>query len=83
MCISYNGLDLSIILLTILRYILFSIFSSVISTLLLLLSIQSCCFFLKMSRVPGYEQRLKALLFKGNFNEKITEMKEVRHEQFT
>lgn len=30
-----------------------------------------------MSRVPGYEQRLKALLFKGNFNEKITEMKEV------
>lgn len=82
MCISYNGLDLCIILLTILFYILFSIFSSVISTLLLLLSIQSC-FFLKMSRVPGYEQRLKALLFKGNFNEKITEMKEVRHEQFT
>ncbi|XP_056020284.1 delphilin-like isoform X2 [Ostrea edulis] len=30
----------------------------------------------EMSRVPGYEQRLKALLFKGNFNEKITEMKE-------
>jgi len=30
-----------------------------------------------MSRVPGYEQRLKALVFKGNFHEKITEMKEV------
>ncbi|XP_021359852.1 delphilin-like isoform X2 [Mizuhopecten yessoensis] len=30
----------------------------------------------EMSRVPGYEQRLKALIFKGNFNEKIAEMKE-------
>ncbi|XP_053389051.1 delphilin-like isoform X2 [Mercenaria mercenaria] len=30
----------------------------------------------EMSRVPGYEQRLKALVFKGNFQEKITEMKE-------
>lgn len=37
----------------------------------------TCTLYLKMSRVPGYEQRLKALLFKGNFNEKITEMKEV------
>lgn len=42
-----------------------------------LIMIQSI-FILKMSRVPGYEQRLKALLFKGNFNEKITEMKEVQ-----
>ena len=32
-----------------------------------------------MSRVPGYEQRLKALVFKGNFQEKIDEMKEVRY----
>ena len=31
-----------------------------------------------MSRVPGYEQRLKALIFKGNFQEKVDEMKEVR-----
>ena len=30
-----------------------------------------------MSRVSGYEQRLKALIFKGNFKEKIDEMKEV------
>ncbi|WAQ96891.1 GRD2I-like protein, partial [Mya arenaria] len=30
----------------------------------------------EMSRVPGYEQRLKALVFKDNFQEKITEMKE-------
>ncbi|XP_052262977.1 delphilin-like [Dreissena polymorpha] len=33
----------------------------------------------EMSRVPGYEQRLKALVFKGNFQEKITEMKEHLH----
>ena len=31
-----------------------------------------------MSRVPGYEQRLRALIFKGNFQEKVDEMKEVR-----
>ncbi|XP_060551742.1 delphilin-like isoform X3 [Ruditapes philippinarum] len=30
----------------------------------------------EMSRVPGYEQRLKALVFKGNFQEKISEMKD-------
>lgn len=80
MCISYNGLDLSIILLTILRYILFQ--QCYIYTVVTVINTK-LFFFLKMSRVPGYEQRLKALLFKGNFNEKITEMKEVRHEQFT
>lgn len=30
-----------------------------------------------MSRVAGYEQRLKALFFKANFAEKVEEMKEV------
>lgn len=31
----------------------------------------------QMSRVPGYEQRLKSILFKANFHEKIDEMREV------
>ncbi|CAG2203100.1 Delphilin [Mytilus edulis] len=30
----------------------------------------------EMSRVPGYEQRLKSILFKANFQEKIDDMKE-------
>ncbi|KAK6170562.1 hypothetical protein SNE40_018927 [Patella caerulea] len=30
----------------------------------------------EMSQIPNYEQRLKAMLFKANFEEKITEMKE-------
>ncbi|KAK3090633.1 hypothetical protein FSP39_013290 [Pinctada imbricata] len=33
-------------------------------------------FVFEMSRIPGYEQRLKAMLFKENFNEKVNEMKE-------
>ncbi len=30
-----------------------------------------------MSRMPGYEQRLQAMLFKTSFEEKVMEMKEV------
>ena len=30
-----------------------------------------------MSRIPGFDQRLKALLFKSNFAEKVDEVKEV------
>ncbi|KAL5017847.1 hypothetical protein ScPMuIL_003569 [Solemya velum] len=36
-------------------------------------------FAFEMSRVPGYEQRLKALLFKANFKEKVDEMKQNLH----
>ena len=31
-----------------------------------------------MSRLPGYEQRLKAMLFKANFAEKVEEVKKVK-----
>ena len=33
--------------------------------------------FVQMCQVPGYEQRLKAIIFKETFQEKIGEMKEV------
>ena len=32
----------------------------------------------QVSRVPGYEERLKATLFKANFDEKVDEVKQVR-----
>jgi len=31
----------------------------------------------QVSRIPGYHQRLKAMLFKANFAEKVEEVKEV------
>ena len=35
-------------------------------------------FMYELSRVPGYEMRLKSILFKANFDEKVDELKQVR-----
>ena len=40
-------------------------------------------FLLQISRVPGYEERLKAMLFKVNFAEKVEEVKAVSSIQQT
>ena len=34
-------------------------------------------FMYELSRVPGYEDRLKAILFKESFDEKVGELKQV------
>ena len=34
-------------------------------------------FMYELSRVPGFEMRLKAILFKANFDEKVDELKQV------
>ena len=36
-------------------------------------------FMYQLSRVPGYDQRLKAMLFKANFAEKVDEVKQVSY----